>query len=405
MSKFGRITRHKWVGRFFRLLALGTVVFAIYFVVERYWARKNGENQLSGVIARLDAEEPGWRFEDIEAERGLGPEPESSGPLSARLAIQFKGADHEYFRLARHAIGIHEPINQQHSDNVAKFIEVFLQRHETAHSLAMQFVRGPEPIRRTKLPSDVVSLLLPDCSAIENANVLLGLDAERLSHLGNPNSALERIRLMIFAEQSIGSEPHRLAQDYRMACATRAAWETERVLALGTPTAGLGELQAMLVAEGDVSFALTALCGDRAFLHEMYGAIDSGTLDYIKLFAEMIERKKLRHTSHDPRLLPSSDAVLWLHKKHLPRNHAEMLSWLTEACAACRRPEIEQPAALADLRGKEPAWCRETLFCRLSTQPPDKLLEGQLRARSTLRCAAVGLAVERFRQQFQRWPR
>ena len=47
--------------------------------------RRDGEQRLAAVIAELDATDPGWRLEEIEAARAVIPDGENSAPLILRI--------------------------------------------------------------------------------------------------------------------------------------------------------------------------------------------------------------------------------------------------------------------------------------------------------------------------------
>src|SRR5262245_25085965 len=72
--------RRRWLSvprLFFGLLLIGVAALAWI----EYRARTAGDEELPGVIAKLDATDPGWRLIDIELDRADVPDDENSGPL------------------------------------------------------------------------------------------------------------------------------------------------------------------------------------------------------------------------------------------------------------------------------------------------------------------------------------
>jgi hypothetical protein len=397
-----RFLRSKWVRWPLILWAVYLVASTAFLITSRYWVRSQGEKELAPVVARLDAEEPGWRWADIEAARGPLPDPKATDGLPARFAIARKNSPPPSLRSIQHFKELSGSSHRKLRERDAEELEESLEDNQLL-VIALGYQKGPGTNRRVVLKPDNISTLLPDTGSIEDAVGLLGLDAERLAGNGKMNEAFERLRAMLNAERSIGNEPFAGSQFVRMHNAFQVARRTERMLGLGQPTRGLAELQAELLTEAEVNFALTACRGERASIHEMYLGLETGGVRFRTVFSRLSFRSDDAERG-DLRIFPTSDWECWLYKKYLPANHAESLRWLTRSAAACRRPEAEHPAAVVELAGSEPKPGRENLFCRLITPRGDRLLAMQLSTRAWLRCAAAGLAAEQFRQRMGRWP-
>lgn len=400
MFKIFRIFRSRWVRWPLIVFGVFAVVSATYVFISRQWVRSNGLRERDAVVARLDADQPGWRWQDLEAARGKTPDADSRDGLSTRLTAALKGAADDDFIRARKLIGTIEPVNEQYDEIDRQFVLTVLDRWDISLPLAMELKNGPSLIRRTTLAPDIYSTVLADMNGMDRASVLLGVECERLANSGESDAAMDLLGAMLNASRSIGDEPFRVAQGRRMDGAKRVAWQAERVLALGRPTRELGELQKALLSESRVDFALTAFRGERAIAHEQYQAIESGKADVRAL----IRRVPLRSRIPSLLTLPHSDAEWWLFEKYIPHNHAETLDWLDRACSACRQPETTHRSAAIQLAASVPDYTRKNLLFHLTAMQPDVFLLGQLSTRSCLRCAATGLAVERFRQKFGRWP-
>src|SRR5438067_2264545 len=64
-----------------RRSVLSLLVLAAFGWAADYLYRLHEQQRLAAVLAELDATDPGWRLEDIEAARAVVPEQENSAPL------------------------------------------------------------------------------------------------------------------------------------------------------------------------------------------------------------------------------------------------------------------------------------------------------------------------------------
>jgi hypothetical protein len=99
---------------------------------------------------------------------------------------------------------------------------------------------------------------------------------------------------------------------------------------------------------------------------------------------------------------PLSRLGWWYNRANIPANRAFGLGWLTKYVEAARRPIHEQPALLAAI-SDSPSDGNHGLT-RLLLPPLGTLAHAHWRTTAVMRCAAVGIACERFRQQHNRWP-
>jgi hypothetical protein len=92
----------------------------------------------------------------------------------------------------------------------------------------------------------------------------------------------------------------------------------------------------------------------------------------------------------------------WVREPYLPGDQATYLETITQAYEVRHLAEHEQRAALKAV--PPPLAGPGTEMTRLLFPTLNNLHDIGLRAKAELRCAAVGLAVERFRQTRGRWP-
>jgi hypothetical protein len=162
---------------------------------------------------------------------------------------------------------------------------------------------------------------------------------------------------------------------------------------VGEPRAGLAELQAAFLAEGKSDAFALAVRGQRAAIHEQFARLDDGRLSLTTVVTHAADRR-----DPDPWLRAAS----WAYAPHAPADHADYLETTTRLLAVTALPEQDQRAALAAVP-QVPADL-DHLLSRHYLTKPSIIHDASLRSRAQLRCAAVGLAVERFRQREGRWP-
>src|SRR5205085_653544 len=82
-------------------------------------------------------------------------------------------------------------------------------------------------------------------------------------------------------------------------------------------------------------------------------------------------------------------------------NRAALLERMNQYVEAARLPSQEQAAALAELRETT---ARQPILVREFEPAVEKIAQAVKRTQGLLRCAATGLAVERYRRKYGRWP-
>lgn len=166
----------------------------------------------------------------------------------------------------------------------------------------------------------------------------------------------------------------------------------ERTLGLAEVKEGLAELQAELLAEGNVDLFSPVMRGSRAAHHDAFEKLADGRLDLDEFVDHVLDR---------PRRELQDRLLVWYYRPHLPADHARYLETMSSFLAAAQLPEPEQRRAMAAI--PTPPMEIEHMLSRLLL-PSRRLHDVTLRTRGELRCGAVALAVERFRLRTGRWP-
>ncbi len=367
----------------FVLVLLGVLGFFGHF----WYERRQAESQLEQVIAELDRDDPGWRFEDIEAAREQIPDAEN-GALVVESA---------YGKLTRYwpyplcdTIDQPDP-NERLSEDAIKAIGVELQLESAALDEARRlssFDKGRYKINHLPDPSRT---LHPHFNSIPVVVHLLRLDAVHAAAQQDFPRALRACGAMVAAGRTIGDEPMIISLSVRCAKIGIACATIERILGQGVSAPeNLLALQRLLEKEDAWNGLVQACRGEKSLFHRQCEAL-------LKC-----ELKPGDLMGHDP---PSSP--FWMPSREKERFfHAR-----AEALAVCGR-FLEGAQEPMPVRGA--AMKRVDRDIKMSADRIGVLViilpyyqkaeEHDRRHHARLRCVAAMLAAERFRLKQHRWP-
>jgi hypothetical protein len=223
---------------------------------------------LSAVVANLDATDPGWRIDKIEAARKPVDEKDNAALVVLGIAPQLGD---EPFRSAKEyqtAFPI-EPLPEQRLSDVQALhlTERFAPLGEArakARTLK-NFATGRYPLVRDEDPDQTAFPSMKAWLAAE----FLQRDAWLLAHEEKADAAVESCMAIDRAAFSVGDEPHMASALVLLRTRCLAVEALERVLAQGNPSeALLAEMQARLSAGTGQSLLAAALRADRACQYE-----------------------------------------------------------------------------------------------------------------------------------------
>ncbi|MBX9579536.1 MAG: hypothetical protein K2X87_04440 [Gemmataceae bacterium] len=385
------------------LVAVGGLALVVF--VGRASFRKAGDRQLAEVTTKLDADDPGWRFEAIEAARVEAAPPDEVN--AARVVVSV------HDRLPG---GWDQPLTNDSGVGgpVWNTRPGFWQFVALAQALAAagdvpaaarddllrpDVLRRPGGYIRLTFKDNPFTILLPEVQKLRSAYALLDADAGMAALAGDPNRGVRDARALLVAARAVGDEPILISQLVRMAGAKAAGRTAVQVLAWGEPTDGLADLQAELLAEAAHPGYLIGLRGERALMDKFFEGLAAG-----KVGVKDLKDLQVLGTQYPP-----PDAVLGagflLYQGFLPGDRAECLRLFGDHIAAARLPPHEQAAAIAavPLPPRPPESYRYLVTSHLLPFV-GKAHAGYLRTRTDLRTAAVAIACERFRRKTGRWP-
>jgi hypothetical protein len=360
-------------------LSLGTYAYFHYEAARR----------LREAIAAVDAADPGWRLEDLETARANIPDTEN-----AALVVQAARARLPYpwprYDLIVEALRDHKARNPLTDEQVQVLRQVFgpLQPSlDEARKLA-GFATGRYPIRYAP---DGYSTLLPHLDAFIPLEGLLGYDALLRAQEQDIAGALRSCRAVAVLGRSLGDEPIPISQRIRANCIQEALHHLERTLAQGQATdADLASLQELFEDEMAHPGYLQAMRGQRALVHRMLEAIETGQLTIKQLL-------------RPPGTGSAWEAVSTLQQGAAVRMaHAQFLDDATEQVRRADQPFEMLPGPFhlpAGMRIDGPFSLDELLADVLDSDAPFfQYLQAKLRG------GVVLLAAERYRLAHGRWP-
>jgi hypothetical protein len=387
----GRLERAwRWFRRNPVLAALTTLVVLLLGGMLALRFAGSRQDELLQVIADLDHSDPGWRIEQIEAQRPRIPDAEN-GALVAQAARRLLPAEWWWptspVQVLGEAIRKVPPPERLKEEQVAA-VRAELAKKAPALAEARRLADFPQGRYQVNWSRDAVSTLVLHTNDCHILAALLDLDATLRSHEGNPDGAVLSCRAVLNAGRSLGDEPIGVSQLVRMVCASIAVESLQRVLARGEPSdVALAAVQKLMEDEASHPALLILARGLRGDLHWTMTAIEAGDLHTRSQFGEGDERRLLD--------FPSGTAARPLHARFLKR--------MTEFVAIARLPTHEQMRRIEQWQQAKQAMPLP-MPVEYGGLDCAKLVGRSLRNQAYLRSAAVAVAAERYRKAHGRWP-
>jgi hypothetical protein len=378
-----------------RLLALLIVVLGVVFVIGVTVRFRNRRERLKAdvqtALSQLDHDDPCWRLEDIEAARENVPGSENGAScVVAAAKLLPKSWPANEFYLAYLKLVPNEKLTAEQAERLSTELDAVRPAVTEARKLAA-FPRGRHRLAYARNP---INILLEDQQGTRTIATLLRFDVLDQCQTENPKAALTSCHAIVNAGRTLGDEPLVISQLIRMASINIACGATERALAQGeAAVADLAALQRALEVDDRHPYIRTFVRGKRANTNSLYEALERGDLGVSDL-----ERGGPSSPSWEERNLG------WRIRDNFRREHALMLDVFTERVKAADLPLHEQTAADERfderIRGLPPG----AILTRMMAPAMVKLGNVARRTHANLRCAAVGLATERYRRTHGKWP-
>jgi hypothetical protein len=339
--------------------------------------------RLERAIAEADRLDPRWRLADIEADRATIPDEENSAltVIAARGKLPPNGlgtaAISTIALLAKHG----RPTQKQLAD-----VRADLAPAADAIPLARKLAEQP----RGRRPNTAV----PVFDAVDVAK-LLAADAQLRVWDSDFDGALASCRAMLNAGRSVGDEPTLIAQLVRLAAQTATVRQIEEVLAQGEASeTALAKVQELLADEAKTPLFTIGLRGERAGTDQLLASVQAGQTPVKQLIAPP-------GTAPASKLALGRGSLLYLPGVVTGEREA-LLERMNRLVEITRLAPEEQAAALTELAASMPP--ETMLTTSISRATMASYLHDGWEHSARLLCAVPGLAVERYRLKYHRWP-
>jgi hypothetical protein len=381
--------------RWWYIVGVTVLVLVVGLEATIYLLRQAAERELAALQTDLDATDPGWRLEEIEARRvNLPPEQNSAVRIQAvkrllpnqwpaQVATQ-SGGDLKGDNPAAPSKA-EPPFDEQVSDlepqiqlskELTEELRAELQKVAPALAEARPLADMPQGRFTVAWAENGITAILP-CQDARAAGNLLRLDAALLVQDGDPDKALTSVRGILNAGRAIGDEPTLISQLVRIALEAVAVRSLERVLAQGEPSeAALKAVQDLLEKEAAEPLLLYAARGERANNHRAMNWMTAGgdATSRAEAFTSGILAR---------------------------RSHAPHLRMMTEFVEIARLPVEEQAARLKEF---DKPLTDLPFLSQMLVPAFSKVAQAFQRSQAILRGAIAAVAAERYRRQKGSWP-
>jgi hypothetical protein len=387
-----------------RIWSLGLLLLCLsvagYFLYRSY----AGEDRLRQVIAELDRTDPGWRLEDLEARRIVVPEAEDSALRVAAVKRLLPWGWDQALNDA--GVPFYEAPPAQLNEFQTELLTKELKKVRPAVAEARKLVDQPHGHLdvRSGLDWFMVGARASHFDGARAVVMLLRYDAALRSQEGDADGALASIRGALNAGRSVHDDPALVAQLIRNAYCLIALSGLERALAQGEPSeAALSGVQSPLDEEGAQPRFLIGAQGELALTNEFMNALRAGKVSTSQLvqIAQHTQWAARNPTGAKIAGLDIDQELYRLSLRTGPAEHAALLEYLSRVVQIARLPTREQVPRLHDL---ESTLVSQPTIVKLLAGWESRVADQSRRTQALLRCAAVGVAAERYRRAHGRWP-
>jgi hypothetical protein len=373
-------------------LAGGVLALACLSLGTYAYFRYAAERRLREAIAAVDAADPGWRLEDLEASRADIPDADNAALVVLVARTRLPQGPPKY-DLLEEALRNHKTETQLTDEQVQLLRQTLapLQPALTeAHKLA-GFSTGRFAIRYAP---DGYATLIPHVDALASLRYPLRYEVLLRAQERDIPGALRSCRALVVLGRALGDEPIAVSQFIRANCIEDALRALERTLAQGEGgEADLASLQRLFEEEMEHPGYLIAVRGERALTHRMLESIETGQVTVRQLMQSPVS-PPAASTWERVANVSERDAVRYL--------HAQFLEETTEHARLARQPFESFPGPFGPPRGWR-QWGTTSLEQSLAEAVPRDRSRFQYWS-ARLRCGIVLLAAERYRLAHGRWP-
>jgi len=393
------VKRRRW-RRLLLLLVPLTVLVAAWLYL--YFA---SDLRLARALAETERRDPHWRLDDIQAERAEVPDAENGAlvviavktKMPARWPVWYytppgeETEDGPNLEQVLNALGPNEALTPRERSAMRPEMERAAVAIQEARKL-IDYSRGRYPITYSR---DYISTILVHIQDARETAQLLQNDALFRAQSGDLDGAVVSCRALVNNARSIGDEPDLIAHLVRMAIRAIAVGQVERTLGqgeIGLPD--LTSLQEAMEEEAEEDLFRIAVRGERGGLDRLMQSLQDGSTS-VKLMRGLTVGRP-----GQSRGWWGEEQLLYL-PGMLTTNRAALLERMNQVVEIAALPPEEQAPRFEALKASLP---KEPLLVRELMPALEKVATADRRTQAQLRCAAAGLAAERYRLRHGHWP-
>jgi len=424
-------------------LLLGLIGIAALIAGFRYWKVHQYEQELATLLAQINAEDPNWTWEQMQAARPVLDPKEDAGielvELLKLTTLRETIPSTSRSEWARKYYGIFDK-------DAVLYSSSFLEEHPnarlpTSFRVLMEPIMGMEPMPAVLSRARglrhfdsgriahayrqlLILSLLPDVQGTRTISNLLAWDADLPAHSGHSTTAIESIQGMLGVARCLSHDPFLITLLVRTAIVNEASRQTARLLALPLTFTSdqLKSLQADFEREQALSqgYLTVMMRSERAVQDHDLALVAEDKVSFSEIANSMGIRLKWTtgYAPLDQKLVDLFPEMLfgWGNRPgHRKFERIALLKFYTEAVRWSALPEPELLPTLDRWKTSGPFL---TPFLRRfqmvqAGNPQDKVPElrelsrfasAYLKNRAELRAVIGIIAAERFRLDHGRWP-
>lgn len=393
----------KWARRLF----IGVIVLVLLAVTilfgGRAYFRYIGLRDLNAEMARLDTEDPGWRWDDLQAayEKSAPSEAENSAVIvreaRAMIPLEWKEWVERPKAVIAEEIRELEPLNRIQALEELTRDKDLSEATWKARNHALKLKDYPRGYHKIVVTDSPFVESLEETQGTREIARLMKIDAILATQDGKPIRGIQAAHAILNTARSIGDEPTLISSLVRFTLGIIAAESAMRVLALSDSKDILPELQlfqAALQAEANEPILFTGFRGERARMNRLFDGLSSGRI-HTDNFLEMGGMK----------VTDQERIFFYFLRAFFPEDQRRYLHYMSQLIVAAKGLPHERIVNAkrieAEIRSNRSV--RYT-FHQLLIRAGDYPNETSLRHRAELLSAAALIACERFRLTHGRWP-
>jgi hypothetical protein len=380
-----RPRRWRWLKLGCAVVAAGLVSSVAWLFIDRELTQRSSERELTAVRTELENSNPDWTWERLNAARPHPPAEKNGAELIPRIKLLTHPDWGKAVRNLESASHPETPPNVRYAPAIIAQVQRDLELSADAVQLARTLKDCPLGHRDVVLPALVFDAPLDETQQTRHVAHLLRWEVEVAVEVGDARRAADGLLALLNASRSVGDEPFPISQLVRIAVRAVTVRGIERAIAQRSDIP-LVELQNALAADAEEPLFLYGVRGDRAAFDRFY---------------ENVLNDEIAPEDVLPDYTPLS---WWRYRTTISADRAATLRCMNRYVEIAHRPVHEQHAILAAVP-EIPTGRRYHLSnLLLMSGSINRFADAYRRSATETRCAVVGVACERFRQQHKRWP-